>query len=156
MTETSESHEPLRQTPPKRRGASVRMRLLAIALLPTLVIMPLFFIVTAVNWSSRFDNLLIAKVNGELTIAQQYLSQLLENSDLRMQALAEGLAALPARQAQAVSLRHLEGLSNPEIAQIMDISVRSVESLTARGKRALADLLAGRKAELGYDDDTPE
>ncbi|WP_412553083.1 cache domain-containing protein [Shimia sp. MIT1388] len=92
MTETSESHEPLRQAPPKRRGASVRMRLLAIALLPTLVIMPLFFIVTAVNWSSRFDNLLIAKVNGELTIAQQYLSQLLENSDLRMQALAESSA----------------------------------------------------------------
>ncbi|MBO9399607.1 HAMP domain-containing sensor histidine kinase [Shimia sp. R9_3] len=73
---------------PRRRSASVRMRLLAIALLPTLVIMPLFFIITAVNWSSRFDNLLIAKVNGELTIADQYLSQLLENSDLRMQALA--------------------------------------------------------------------
>ncbi|MBE1294207.1 MAG: HAMP domain-containing protein [Rhodobacteraceae bacterium] len=92
MTETSESQAPLRQAPSKRRGASVRMRLLAIALLPTLVIMPLFFIVTAVNWSSRFDNLLIAKVNGELTIAQQYLSQLLENSDLRMQALAESSA----------------------------------------------------------------
>jgi len=28
-----------------------------------------------------------------------------------------------------------------------------VESLTARGKRALAAILAGRKAELGYDDD---
>ncbi|MBO6897521.1 MAG: cache domain-containing protein [Shimia sp.] len=92
MTETSESQAPVRQAPSKRRGASVRMRLLAIALLPTLVIMPLFFIVTAVNWSSRFDNLLIAKVNGELTIAQQYLSQLLENSDLRMQALAESSA----------------------------------------------------------------
>ncbi|MCP4208023.1 MAG: HAMP domain-containing protein [Shimia sp.] len=92
MTETFESHEPVRLSQQKRRGASVRMRLLAIALLPTLVIMPLFFIVTAVNWSSRFDNLLIAKVNGELTIAQQYLSQLLENSDLRMQALAESSA----------------------------------------------------------------
>ena len=76
--------------------------------------------------------------------------------DHRMQALANGLAALPARQAQAVALRHLEGLSNPEIARIMDISVRSVESLTARGKRALAGMLAGRKAELGYDDDRPE
>jgi RNA polymerase sigma-70 factor (ECF subfamily) len=71
----------------------------------------------------------------------------------RMQALSEGLAQLPDRQAQAVSLRHLEGLSNPEIAQIMDISVRSVESLTARGKRALAAIMAGRKAELGYEDD---
>jgi len=77
-------------------------------------------------------------------------------NDSRMQALSDGLAALPERQAQAVALRHLEGLSNPEIAQIMDISVRSVESLTARGKRALAEILAGRKAELGYRDDTPE
>lgn len=77
-------------------------------------------------------------------------------NDHRMQALAAGLAALPERQAQAVALRHLEGLSNPEIAQIMDISVRSVESLTARGKRALAEVMAGRKAELGYHDDTPE
>lgn len=74
----------------------------------------------------------------------------------RMAALSDALAQLPERQAQAVSLRHLEGLANPEIAQIMDISVRSVESLTARGKRALADIMAGRKAELGYDDDEPE
>ena len=71
----------------------------------------------------------------------------------RMTALSDALAQLPDRQAQAVSLRHLEGLANPEIAQIMDISVRSVESLTARGKRALAGLLAGRRAALGYDDD---
>ncbi len=74
-------------------------------------------------------------------------------TDLRMRALSDALARMPDRQAQAVALRHLEGLSNPEIAQIMDISVRSVESLTARGKRALADIMAGRKAELGYDDD---
>lgn len=71
----------------------------------------------------------------------------------RMTALSDALAQLPDRQAQAVALRHLEGLSNPEIAQIMDISVRSVESLTARGKRALAEIMAGRKAELGYDDE---
>ncbi|WP_342078926.1 RNA polymerase sigma factor [Yoonia sp. SS1-5] len=71
----------------------------------------------------------------------------------RMQALADGLAALPPRQAQAVSLRHLEGLSNAEIAQIMQISLRSVESLTARGKRALAAAMANRKEELGYQDD---
>jgi RNA polymerase sigma-70 factor (ECF subfamily) len=71
----------------------------------------------------------------------------------RMQALTNALATLPDRQAEAVALRHLEGLSNPEIAQIMDISVRSVESLTARGKRALAACLAGRRDELGYRDD---
>lgn len=71
----------------------------------------------------------------------------------RAQALQEALASLPERQAQAVALRHLEGLANPQIAAIMDISVEAVESLTARGKRALAALLAGRMAELGYQDD---
>ena len=71
----------------------------------------------------------------------------------RLRTLSDALAELPDRQAQAVSLRHLEGLSNPEIAEIMDISVRSVESLTARGKRALAAILAGRRNALGYDDD---
>ena len=35
----------------------------------------------------------------------------------------------------------------------MEISVEAVESLTSRGKRALAAILAGRKAELGFDDD---
>ena len=31
---------------------------------------------------------------------------------------------------------HIEGLSNGEIAQILDITIEAVESLTARGKRA--------------------
>lgn len=71
----------------------------------------------------------------------------------RFLALSNALAKMPERQAKAVSLRHLEGLSNPEIATVMDISLRSVESLTARGKLALANILLGRKAELGYDDE---
>ena len=71
----------------------------------------------------------------------------------RQAALQEALMELPDRQRQAVVLRHIEGMSNPEIAQIMDIGVEAVESLTARGKRALAKILAGRKDELGYSDD---
>lgn len=71
----------------------------------------------------------------------------------RLSALSQALATLPDRQAQAVALRHLEGLSNPEIAAVMEIGVEAVESLTARGKRALAGILAGRRDELGYDDD---
>lgn len=78
-------------------------------------------------------------------------AQLQENA--RLSALSQALADLPDRQAQAVSLRHLEGLSNTQIAEIMDISIRSVESLTARGKRALADILRHRKSALGYEDD---
>lgn len=74
------------------------------------------------------------------------------NAD-RAAALDRALAALPERQRQAVVLRHLEGLSNPEIAQVMDLGVEAVESLTARGKRALTAMLAGRRQELGYRDE---
>ncbi len=71
----------------------------------------------------------------------------------RMSALQNALAQLPERQRQAVLLRHIEGMTNPEIAEILDVGVEAVESLTARGKRALAAILAGRREELGYDDD---
>ena len=71
----------------------------------------------------------------------------------RHTALSVAMGELPERQRQAVALRHLEGLGNPEIARIMDISPRAVESLTARGKRALTGLLGSRKKELGYDDE---
>lgn len=71
----------------------------------------------------------------------------------RHQALQSALNALPDRQKQAVVLRHIEGMTNPDIARIMAIGVEAVESLTARGKRALAKILAGRKEELGYSDD---
>ncbi|GHG97397.1 RNA polymerase sigma factor [Pseudodonghicola xiamenensis] len=70
----------------------------------------------------------------------------------RAEALQRALMVLPDRQRQAVVLRHIEELSNPEIAEIMEISVDAVESLTARGKRALAAGLAGRREELGYND----
>ncbi len=71
----------------------------------------------------------------------------------RAAALQAALEELPERQRQAVVLRHLEGLSNPQIAAVMEIGVEAVESLTARGKRALAARLIGRRAELGLSDD---
>lgn len=70
----------------------------------------------------------------------------------RADALQMALKELPDRQREAVVLRHLEGLANPEIAEIMEISTEAVESLTARGKRALSKALAGRRDELGYSD----
>jgi len=71
----------------------------------------------------------------------------------RAAALHAALAALPERQAKAVRLRHIEGLGNPEIAVILDTSVEAVESLTARGARALKAALADRRAELGFTDE---
>ncbi len=71
----------------------------------------------------------------------------------RVAALDAALAVLPDRQRQAVVLRHIEGLSNPEIAEAMDIGVEAVESLTARGKRALRAALEGQRSALGYEDE---
>jgi RNA polymerase sigma-70 factor (ECF subfamily) len=70
----------------------------------------------------------------------------------RMAALQAALDSLPDRQRQAVVLRHIEGMTNPEIAAILDIGVEAVESLTARGKRALALALAGQREALGYEE----
>jgi len=72
----------------------------------------------------------------------------------RMNALQAGLQTLPERQRQAMILRHIEGLANPEIAEILEISTEAVESLTARGKRALAQALAPARKKLGYKDDS--
>ena len=69
----------------------------------------------------------------------------------RMSALDRALATLPERQRQAVVLRHIEELSNPEIAEVLGLGVEAVESLTARGKRALKAALEGQKEALGYD-----
>lgn len=71
----------------------------------------------------------------------------------RMDALDQALESLPERQRQAVVLRHIEGLGNPEIAEVLDISIEAVESLTARGKRALAKALASERERLGFEDD---
>lgn len=69
----------------------------------------------------------------------------------RMAALNAALTSLPDRQREAVVMRHIEGLSNPEIADVMDIGIEAVESLISRGKRALVAILAGRQEELGYE-----
>lgn len=70
----------------------------------------------------------------------------------RVAALDRGLAALPERQRLAVVLRHIEGLSNPEIAVIMDVGTEAVESLVARGKAALKAALMPERAALGYEE----
>ena len=72
--------------------SSVRVRLLVIAILPMLVVLPLLLGATIARWSSKFDELLIAKVNGELTIAHQYLDSILETSGERVQALGNSVA----------------------------------------------------------------
>lgn len=82
--------------------------------------------------------------------ARSVEASLVEND--RINALHAALETLPDRQRQAVVLRHIEGLTNPEIAEVMEIGIEAVESLTARGKRSLTAAMAGRRAELGYEE----
>ncbi|WP_024341634.1 sensor histidine kinase [Bradyrhizobium japonicum] len=70
------------------RGGSVRFRLLAIALLPMLVILPLLLGVAIYRWNAKFDATLISKVNGDLTIAHQYLARILEKTGVQIRALS--------------------------------------------------------------------
>ena len=69
----------------------------------------------------------------------------------RARALELALDALPERQRTAVVLRHIEGLANPEIAEVLGVGVEAVESLIARGKRRLTTLLSERRSELGFE-----
>ena len=67
----------------------------------------------------------------------------------RADALHAALLTLNERQRQALVLRQFDELANPEIAEIMEVSVEAVESLLARAKRALAGALAPQKDALG-------
>ena len=97
---------------PARRSPTVRLRLIVIALLPMLVVLPLLLGGGVARWWQKFDNLLIVKVNGDLTIARQYLSRLLENSGERVEALA----------ASAAFERHLDSRDLGEMTGFLDDS----------------------------------
>ncbi len=66
---------------------SVRHRLLAIALLPMLVILPVMLGITIYRWNAKFDAVLASEVNSDLTIAHQYLARILENTQEQLVAV---------------------------------------------------------------------
>ena len=53
---------------------SVRLRLLLLAILPLVALMPLLLGVAMLYWINKFEELLIAKVASDLRIAEQYLN----------------------------------------------------------------------------------
>ena len=71
---------------------SVRLRLLILALLPLVVLMPVLLGYTMVRWAKEFDELLIAKVASDLRIAEQYMQRLLDNQGNETAALAGSVA----------------------------------------------------------------
>lgn len=60
----------------------------------------------------------------------------------------EGIARLPERQRQALSLVYFEGLTNIEAAAAMEVSVDALESLLRRARRSLKDSLSAAWRDL--------
>lgn len=58
------------------------------------------------------------------------------------------LATLPERQRVALSLFHYEGMSQREVAAVLDVSEDALESLLARARRGLRGQLQGEWREL--------
>jgi RNA polymerase sigma-70 factor (ECF subfamily) len=61
----------------------------------------------------------------------------------RERLLSAAIAELPARQRTAIMLTYSEGMSNAQVAEILDTSVSAVETLLVRGKQNL-------RARLGH------
>ncbi|MEM7269674.1 MAG: RNA polymerase sigma factor [Pseudomonadota bacterium] len=59
----------------------------------------------------------------------------------RVSAVRRAINELPERQRIAVTLRHFEEMSNPEIGEALGVSVEAVESLLSRGRRTLSKRL---------------
>ncbi|HXZ47192.1 MAG TPA: RNA polymerase sigma factor [Pseudolabrys sp.] len=57
--------------------------------------------------------------------------------------VAAAIDKLPARQRSAVMLTYGEGMSNAQVAEILDTSVSAVETLLMRGKQNLRRMLSG-------------
>jgi RNA polymerase sigma-70 factor (ECF subfamily) len=58
------------------------------------------------------------------------------------------LAELPERQREAVSLCYLQGLSNKEAADVLQVNIKALESLLTRGRAALKQRLGHLRNEL--------
>ncbi|MEX0310546.1 MAG: cache domain-containing protein, partial [Tateyamaria sp.] len=67
---------------------SVRLRLLILALAPMVVLMPLLLFLGMTRWTADYDEVLIANVESDLRIAEQYLSRLMVQTGDELQAVA--------------------------------------------------------------------
>ncbi|MEM6985863.1 MAG: cache domain-containing protein, partial [Pseudomonadota bacterium] len=85
---------------------SVRWRLLLIALLPLVVLLPLLLGVTMQRWINRYDDLLIAKVASDLRVAEQYFDSIEATQAAAVAAVAQsvGFAETRARGGHELEL----------------------------------------------------
>jgi RNA polymerase sigma-70 factor (ECF subfamily) len=78
---------------------------------------------------------------GELIDPAANAGEQIERSE-RDKLVQAAIAELPARQRTAIALTYGEGLSNAEVADMLDTTVSAVETLLVRGKQNLRGALA--------------
>lgn len=76
----------------KRFGASLRFRLLALALIPLLVVLPLLIVVLVWWGGASFDRVLRYKVQSDLAVADGYFERVRSSIGQRVDALARSYA----------------------------------------------------------------
>jgi len=87
------------------------------------------------NAKRRVPDLPLA--NGEQVADPGFAADAQLEGRERDRRLAAAIGALPERQRGAIVLSYQEGLSNAEIAAVLDTSVSGVETLLVRAKRTL-------------------
>jgi RNA polymerase sigma-70 factor (ECF subfamily) len=63
------------------------------------------------------------------------------DADRRRKMMQNAIAHLPERQRTALVLCHFDGMSNPDAAAVLEITVEALESLLARARRTLKNAL---------------
>jgi RNA polymerase sigma-70 factor (ECF subfamily) len=79
---------------------------------------------------------------GEIADSAPVASELAE-TDERERLLQAAITELPDRQRTAIVLTYSEGMSNAQVADILDTSVSAIETLLVRGKQNLRRALGG-------------
>jgi two-component system NtrC family sensor kinase len=88
---------------------SVRLRLLFMALLPLILLMPFLLLLGLSKWTSEYDKLLIYKVESDLRIAEQYLSRIMVSTGTDLSGIAGAVDFAQAlSHSKAAQLNYLE------------------------------------------------
>jgi len=95
------------------------------------------------RYLARRPQIPLQDVTFSLPASEDKPEQLLERFEMR-QAVRQALLQLPHHYRAALVLKYVEEMTVKEIAQIMDRSVKSVESILVRARRRLAEIFEGR------------
>ncbi len=125
---------------------SVRLKLLVLALAPLGVLLPLLMFFAMARWTADYDELLIAKVDSDLRIAEQYLGRILAGTGAGVEAVADSRQFQSALTGSEVDRAAF--LEEMRAAQTLDFLyyLPSAEADEARSWPVIQAALEGRRS----------